>query len=97
MKKQKMYNFKISVESKNALKIRSKVIDLVMSITEPKIRKNKKPTIIEIFGTGKEASYLYYSSRCSWNDKKDFLKVMEERKKSKIEQIQIIKQQEVAA
>ena len=82
MKKLQMYNFKISVESKHALKIRSKVIDLIMSITEKKIYKNKKPIMVEILGTGRESSHCHYSSIKGWENRKDFLKVMAARKKA---------------
>ena len=82
MKKLQMYDFKISVESKHFLKIRSKVIDLIMSLTEKKINKNKRPMMIEILGTGRESSHLHYSSIKSWESHKDFLKVMAARKKS---------------
>jgi len=82
MKKLKMYNFKISVEAKHFLKIRSKVIDLIMSLTEKKIYKNKRPMMIEVLGTGRESSYLYYSSIAGWKSRKDFLKVMAARKKA---------------
>jgi hypothetical protein len=85
MKKLKMYDFKISVESKHALKIKSKVIDLIMSITEKKIYKNKKPIMIEILGTGRESSHLHYSSIKGWSSRKDFLKVMAARKKTSLE------------
>lgn len=81
-----MYDFKISVESKHFLKIRSKVIDLIMSLTEKKIYKNKRPMMIEILGTGRESSHLHYSSIKGWESHKDFLKVMAARKKSNLEQ-----------
>jgi hypothetical protein len=82
MKKLKMYDFKISVESRHALKIRSKVIRLIMSITEKKIYKNIKPIMVEIMGVGRESGHLHYSSIKGWESHKDFLKVMAARKKT---------------